>query len=97
MAATETTFRLDQVTVNRLQEAAARLGLPRSGIVRRAILEFCERTGRSSERECLEMLRAFDELVPKIPVRPAKYVDRELAELRKARRSGGWRTFAWCL
>jgi hypothetical protein len=38
------------------------------------------------------MLRVFDELVPNIPTRPAAAVDRELAELRKSRRTGGRRT-----
>ncbi len=94
MATTKVTFTLDDVAVTRLQEAAARLALPKSEIVREAILEFYERMGRLSERERLGMLRAFDELVPKIPARPARDVDHELAELRKARRAGGRRTIA---
>ena len=92
MATTRVTFTLDEVTVSRLREAAAILALPRSEIVRRAILEFYDRMGRQSERERLGMLRTFDELVPKIPARPAGDVDRELAGLRKARRAGGQRT-----
>ena len=92
MATTKVTFTLDEVAVNRLQEAAARLALSKSEIVREAILEFYERMGRLSERERLGMLRTFDERVPKIPARPARDVDRELAELRKARRAGGRRT-----
>ena len=92
MATTKVAFTLDEVTISRLHEAASILALPRSEIVRRAILEFYERMGRLRERERLGMLRAFDELVPKIPARPARDVDRELAELRKARRAGGRRT-----
>jgi metal-responsive CopG/Arc/MetJ family transcriptional regulator len=91
MATTRVTFTFDEVTVARLQEAAARLGLPRSEIVRKAILEFHERMGWLGERERLEMLRAFDELVPTIPAKPARHVDRELAELRKSRRVSGRR------
>jgi hypothetical protein len=94
MATTKVTFTLDEVAVSRLQEASTRLALPKSEIVREAIIEFYERMGRLSERERLGMLRAFDELVPKIPARPASDVDHELAELRKARRAGGRRTVA---
>jgi len=37
------------------------------------------------------VLRDFDELVPRIPSRPAAAVDREPADLRKPRRAGGRR------
>jgi predicted DNA-binding protein len=89
MAAIKVTFTLDQATVSRLEEAAARLGLPKSEVVREAIQEYYERIGRLSERERLRLLRAFDELVPRIPVRKAVAVDRELQAVRQARRSGG--------
>ena len=70
MATTKVTFTLDEVAVSRLQEAAARLALPKSEIVREAILEFYDRMG---------LLRAgtagnaagFDERVSLIPARPA--------------------------
>jgi hypothetical protein len=39
------------------------------------------------------MLRTFEEMVPKIGKRSAAAVDREIAEIRKARRSGRRRTF----
>jgi hypothetical protein len=45
-----------------------------------------------SEAERRKALRAFDELVHKIPVRPAVEVDEELASLRRARRAGGRRS-----
>jgi hypothetical protein len=54
-------------------------------------LEFHDRIGRLSERERNAMLRAFDDLIPKIPARPAAAVERELAQVRSARRSGGRR------
>jgi hypothetical protein len=47
--------------------------------------------GRLSERERVRMLRAFDELVPRIPARSAVEVDRELRAIRRARRAGGRR------
>jgi hypothetical protein len=89
---TKVTFTLDNTTVGRLQDAAERLGLPKSEVVREAIGEFYERLGRLSERERLQMLRAFDTLVPLIPQRSAAETDRELSELRQARRMGGRRT-----
>ena len=94
MATSKVTFTLDDATVNRLQQASARLAMPKSKIIREAILEFYDRIGRLSEHERIGMLRAFDELVPKIPVRSATEVDRELAEVRKARKMGGRRTAA---
>lgn len=92
MATTKVTFTLDNTAVARLGDAAERLGRPKSEIVREAILEFYDRIGRLSERERLSMLRTFDELVPKIPPRPAAAVRREIAEVRRARKSGGRRT-----
>jgi hypothetical protein len=89
MATTKVTFTLDEKALSRLQDASSRLALPKSEIVREAILEFHERIGRLSERERTSMLRAFDELIPKIPARPATAVDRELADVRRARRTGG--------
>lgn len=92
MATTKVTFTLDQTTINRLQDSSVRLAIPKSQVVREAILDFHERIGRLSERERTKMLRAFDEFVPKIPPRSASDVDQELAEIRNARRTGGRRT-----
>jgi hypothetical protein len=89
MATIKVTFTLDETALSRLQDASARLSLPKSEIVREAIIEFHERIGRLSERERTSMLRAFDELIPKIPGSPAAAVDRELSDLRQARRTGG--------
>ena len=47
------------------------------------------RMGQLSERERQRMLRAFDDLVPKIPKRRAKDVEKEIEALRLARRAGG--------
>jgi len=91
MATTKVTFTLDQATISRLQEAATRLTMPKSEVVRAAIAEYYERLGRLSESERLRLLRAFDELVPRIPARSAAEVDRELKSIRRARRTGGRR------
>lgn len=92
MATTKVTFTLDQPTIACLEQAADRLRLPKSAVVREAIHELAERIGKLSEREKLKMLRTFDEFVPAIPARDARSVRRELQELRQARRSGGRRS-----
>lgn len=91
MATTKVTFTLDRATIARLQEAAERLALPKSEVVREAVRDFYERIGRLSEGERLRLLRTFDEMVPRIPSRDLGEVDRELKAVGKARRSGGRR------
>jgi hypothetical protein len=89
MAFAKVTLTLDQATVACLAEAAERLAVPKSQVAREAILEFYNRIGRLSEHERLGMLRTFDEVVPRIPPRDLREVERELKTLRQARRSGG--------
>jgi hypothetical protein len=91
MATTKVTFTLDDDTIARLRMTAERLAVPKSQVVREAIRDFAERGGRLGERERRRMLETFDRLVPAIPVRPLRDVQRELAELRRARRAGGRR------
>jgi len=86
------TFTLDDATVTRLRAAAARLAKPQSQIVREAIHDYADRVGRLSEHERLALLKAFDQLVPRIPGRPQAAVERELRAIRSARRHGGRRT-----
>jgi hypothetical protein len=86
------TFTLDEETVARIDQAAERLGLPKSGVVREAVLEYAERIGRLSERERVRLLGLFDKLVPAIPRGAAGAVRAERGALRKARRRGGRRT-----
>ena len=85
------TFTLDDETVATLRRSAERLGKPQSAVVREAIADHADRIGRLSEAERRAMLTAFDELVPRIPARPARAVDDELGVLRRARRAGGRR------
>ena len=94
MAAIKVTFTLDQATTARLQDAAERLALPKSEVVREAILEFYENIGRLNEHERMRMLRTFDEVVPRIPTRSLREVEKELEDVRRARRSGGRRSLA---
>ena len=91
MATTKVTFTLDQVTISRLQDAATRLTMPKSEVVRAAIAEYHEKIGRLSESERLRMLRILDDLATQIPTRSDAEVDRELRSIRRARRAGGRR------
>ena len=92
MVQPKATFTLDKATIRRLERTAERLGRPKSQIVREAIHDYSERVGRLSERERLRMLQAFDELVATIPPRPAAEVERQLREIRDARKGGGRRS-----
>jgi hypothetical protein len=83
------TFTLDDLTVQRLRQAAARLARPHSQVVREAIREYAERVGRLSETERLRLLHAFDTMVPRIPERPVAEVDAEIRRVRAARQRGG--------
>lgn len=89
MATTKATFTLDEEALRVLERTAERLQVPKSQVVREAIVEYGERAGRLSERERVRLLRIFDEMVPKIPQRPQEEVEAELAEIRAARRGGG--------
>jgi len=91
MASAKVTFTLDLATVSRLEDAAIRMSIPKSEVVRVAIADYHERIGRLGEAEKVRMLQAFDELVPRIPKRSQAEVDRELRSIRQARRAGGRR------
>ena len=92
MASIKVTFTLDQQTIRRLQMASRRLSRPKSQVIREAVQEYYERIGRLSESERARMLRALDELLPAIPLRPRRDAEREWKEIRGARRAGGRRT-----
>lgn len=92
MATRKVTFTLDERTLRCLEQTADRLGRPKSMVVREAVQDYADRVDRLSEAERRALLRAFDELVPRIPRRPASAVDAELKQLRKARRGGGRRS-----
>jgi len=92
MATTKVTFTLDEPTIARLQQAAERLALPKSGVVREAIREFFERMGRLSDGERAKMLRTFDEMVPRIPTRDVREARQEQRDIRRARSKGGRRS-----
>jgi len=90
--ATKVTFTLDRGTVDQIARTAKQLGLPKSGVVREAVAEFAARGDRLSEAERVRLLTVFDDLVARIPRRPAKHTGQELAAITRARRAGGRRT-----
>lgn len=83
------TFTLDDETIRRLASASERLKMPKSEVVRHAVADYHASIGRISETEKQRMLGVLRDMVPKIPPRPAREVDAELAEIRAARRAGG--------
>jgi ribbon-helix-helix CopG family protein len=86
------TFTFDEETVKTLRRAASRLKKPQSVVVREAIQDYANRTDRLSEEERQHLLKVFDRVVPRIPVRRQADVDVEVAAVRAARRSGGRQT-----
>lgn len=85
------TFTLDEATVERLRRLSLRLTRPQSQVVREAVKEYAARAGRLTEEERERLLAAFDRLVPTIPLRQHPEADRELRQVRAARRRGGRR------
>jgi hypothetical protein len=86
------TFTLDEKTVAALNETSRQLAKPKSEVVREAVHDYHARMGRLSEQERERILRVLDELAPLVPKRTRTDMDRELREIRLARRAGGRRT-----
>jgi metal-responsive CopG/Arc/MetJ family transcriptional regulator len=89
MAKVRITIQLDRETLASVDKDAARLSKPRSEVLRQAIESSYPDRGPVSEAERLRRLRIMDEYMKKPPTRSQREVDRELAEIRRARRSGG--------
>lgn len=85
------TYSLDEATVARIRQTAARLGKAQSHVVREAVAEYAERAGRLSDREREQALEVLERLRATRPTRAVGHVDEELATLRAARRAGGRR------
>jgi metal-responsive CopG/Arc/MetJ family transcriptional regulator len=86
------TFTLDEKTVAKLDDASRRLSKPKSEVVREAVVDYHARIGRLSEQERIRAMRLLSEHLARPPERSQAEVDRELKELRAARRGGGRRT-----
>jgi predicted transcriptional regulator len=83
------TFTLDEATIQRLTEAAARRKIPKSQAVREAIEDFSVKEVRIGETERKRRLDAFKEFLSVSSPRPLADIKREIAEIRRARRHGG--------
>jgi predicted DNA-binding protein len=86
------TFTLDEETASRIDRTALRLSIPKSAVVREAVAEYAARAGRLSEQERRRMLKVFDDVIKRIPLRAESTTDAELAAVRRARKQGGTRT-----
>lgn len=82
------TFTLDADAVRYVDQISERLAVSKSQVVREAISAYHRGLGKLSEEERLRALATFDRLVPAIPERPRDQVEAELAEVRKARKTG---------
>lgn len=85
------TFSLDEATIAEIKRTAQRLKKPQSQIIREAVADFAARADRLSERERLRVMQLLTALQRAKPTRAEKDVDRELADIRAARRGGGRR------
>ena len=85
------TFSLDEATIAEIKRTAERLKRPQSQIIREAVADFAARADRLSERERLRVMELLTTLQRAKPTRAEKDVDRELADIRAARRGGGRR------
>jgi predicted transcriptional regulator len=85
------TFTVDDETVRTLRTMSERLGKPQSMVVREAVAEYGARAGRLTEVERRRLLTALDAIMKRPATRPQPEVDRELKEIRRARRHGGRR------
>lgn len=85
------TFSLDEATIAEIKRTAERLRKPQSHVIREAVADFAARTDRLSERERTRVLDLLESLRKARPTRSGRAVDRELAEIRAARRRGGRR------
>jgi hypothetical protein len=91
--ATKVTYTLDDETVRRIRQLAERSRKSQSLVVREAVAHYAARDEKLTPQERDRQLRVLEELMSRPPERGDKTdeeVDRELRELRLARRVG-WR------
>jgi predicted transcriptional regulator len=91
MATRKVTFTLDEDTIENIAAVAAYRKQPKSEVVREAIAHYRRIRGPVSEEERRRRVRIFEEYLATAPKRPQSEIDRELAEIRRARRHGGRR------
>ena len=87
---TKVTFTLDDETMAAIRTIAERRRKPRSLVVREAVAAYARQEDTLDAAERARRLRVLDDLMRRPGTRPQVEVDRELREIRRARRSG-WR------
>ena len=87
---TKVTFTLDDDTVEAIRSIATRKRKPRSLIIREAIAAYARLEDKLDEDERKRRLALLDDLTARPRTRPTVEVDRELRDIRRARRIG-WR------
>jgi hypothetical protein len=86
------TFTLDEDTLRTIRKLADRTKKPQSQVVREAVAHYAAREEKLSPEERDRLLQVLDEMKRRPPQpddKTAEDVDRELEELRLARRGGG--------
>ena len=86
--ATKVTYSLDDETVRRIRRLAERSRKPQSLVVREAVAQYAAREEKLTPEERDRKLALLREFAGKLPTRPQDEVDRELEDLRQARRVG---------
>lgn len=89
MAVLKQTFSLDEATTARLDRVARRLVMPKSQVVREALRAYEAQVDRLDETERRRLLDVLDGVLAQVHPRSEAEVDRELEEIRSARRAGG--------
>jgi hypothetical protein len=88
--ATKVTYTLDDETVRRIRKLAERTRKAQSLVVREAVAHYAAQEEKLTPHERERLLGVLDEMAARLPTRSDDDVDRELRELRRARRVG-WR------
>ena len=84
------TFVLDDRTMEIIRTLAARRRKPQSAVVREAVAAFAQHEETLEDDERIRRLRVLDDWTARPRTRRPDEVDKELQELRRARRAG-WR------
>jgi hypothetical protein len=82
------TFSLDEETVRSLRQASERSRKPQSLIVREAIAHYTAREDLLPDADRERLLGVLRRIRKRPPTRSVPEVDRELRDIRRARRSG---------
>lgn len=83
------TFTLDDETLRLIRRMAERTRKPQSLVVREAVAHYAARDERMTADERQQFLETLDELATLPATRSERETDREIGEIRAARRRGG--------